>query len=114
MAEYIDKQLVIGLIKERYKRSDAILADINNLPVVKSSNEMQESNTGWINRKIKEPEKNGQYWCRYIFDGNEDNPFYQALYYYRVTNEKPHFQHEIHKQMPIKVTHWMPINEPKI
>lgn len=109
MAEYINKQLVIGLIKERYKRSDAILADINNLPVVKPSNEMKESNTGWINRKIKEPEKNGQYWCRYILDGNEDNPFYQALQYHTTSK---YFQHENHQQMPIRVTHWMPIHDP--
>ena len=112
MTEYIDKQLVIKLIKERYKRSDAVVADINKLPVAKSSNnEIQVNHSEWINRKVKEPEKNGQYWCRYIFDGNDDNPFYQALYYH-ATDTKPHFQHELHEQMPLRVTHWMPIHEP--
>ena len=110
MTEYIDKQAVIELIQERYKRSDAIVADINKLPVAKSSNNgVQATYVKWINRKTKEPDGNGQYWCRYILNGNNDNPFYQALQYH-TTNKC--FQHENHAQMPIRVTHWMPINEP--
>lgn len=112
MTEYVDKKLVIELIKERYKRSDAVVADINKLSVVKSSNnEIQENYSEWINRKTKEPEENGQYWCRYTIDGNEDNPFYQALQYH-ITDTKRFFQHENHAQFPIRVTHWMPIHEP--